>query len=66
MGRFSKAWDEFADEVDLAELALDPDEIFSGVRANDPDTGRTQNARTAPTKAPTGLPPAGDTAGDAD
>ena len=30
--RFSEAWKEFADEVELADLAIDPDEIFSDVR----------------------------------
>ncbi len=30
--RFSEAWDEFTREVDLSELAIDPDEIFSDLR----------------------------------
>lgn len=33
--RFSEAWDEFTREVDLADLAIDPDDIFGDVR----DTG---------------------------
>ena len=34
--RFSEAWDEFRREVDLSELELDPEEIFSGVRDDEP------------------------------
>jgi prevent-host-death family protein len=34
--RFSEAWKEFASKVDLAELAIDPDEIFAGVRDKSP------------------------------
>jgi prevent-host-death family protein len=34
--RFSEAWDDFAREVDLTELAIDPDEVFSGVRDSGP------------------------------
>ena len=34
--RFSEAWDEFVRDVDLSELAIDPDEIFSGVRDSSP------------------------------
>ena len=30
--RFSEAWNEFIHDVDLAELAIDPDEIFNEVR----------------------------------
>lgn len=30
--RFSEAWNEFTREVELSELAIDPDEIFSGLR----------------------------------
>lgn len=30
--RFSEAWDEFTRQVNLAELEIDPDEIFSNVR----------------------------------
>lgn len=30
--RFSDAWDEFAAEVDLAELEIDPEEVFADVR----------------------------------
>ena len=30
--RFSEAYGEFAEEVNLAELAIDPDEVFAGVR----------------------------------
>jgi len=33
--RFSEAWDDFTREVELAELEIDPDEVFAGVR----DTG---------------------------
>ena len=29
---FSEAWDEFLREVELADLAIDPDEIFKDVR----------------------------------
>jgi antitoxin Phd len=35
---FSEAFDEFASEVDLAELDIDPDEVFGGIR--DPAPGR--------------------------
>ncbi len=34
--RFSEAWNDFAQEVDLRELHLDPDEIFGGVRDRRP------------------------------
>jgi prevent-host-death family protein len=30
--RFSEAWNEFTREVELSELAIDPDEIFSDLR----------------------------------
>lgn len=30
--RFSDAWDEFTRDVELTELEIDPDEIFTGVR----------------------------------
>lgn len=30
--RFSEAWDEFTREVELSELAIDPDEIFNDLR----------------------------------
>ena len=30
--RFSEAYDEFLREVDLAELGIDPDEVFGGGR----------------------------------
>ncbi len=33
--RFSEAWDEFSKNHDLASLAIDPDEVFAGVRDND-------------------------------
>ena len=33
---FSEAYDEFTREYDLATLYLDPDEIFSDVRDDDP------------------------------
>lgn len=32
--RFSQAYEDFAREVDLEELALDPDELFAGAREN--------------------------------
>ena len=34
--RFSDAWDDFAREVDLANLAIDPDEVFADVRDDSP------------------------------
>lgn len=34
--RFSDAWDEFTRDVDLAELAIDPDEIFNELRDTRP------------------------------
>jgi len=34
--RFSDAWSEFTREVDLAELNLDPDEVFAAARDEDP------------------------------
>ena len=34
--RFSEAWNEFTREVDLAELRIDPDEIFNDVRDTRP------------------------------
>jgi prevent-host-death family protein len=34
--RFSEAWSEFNREIELAELALDPDEIFNDVRDTRP------------------------------
>ena len=30
--RFSEAYGEFTENVNLAELAIDPDEVFAGVR----------------------------------
>ncbi len=33
---FGEAYRDFAAEVDLAELALDPDELFSGTRERTP------------------------------
>ncbi len=33
---FSEAWSAFAESVDLADLALDPDELLEGVRDNSP------------------------------
>lgn len=30
--RFSEAWNEFTEEIELSELAIDPDEIFNDVR----------------------------------
>jgi hypothetical protein len=34
--RFSEAWDAFARDVDLADLEIDPDEVFAGVRDDAP------------------------------
>ena len=34
--RFSEAWSDFAREVDLATLEIDPDEVFAGVRDQSP------------------------------
>ncbi|MEK6373706.1 MAG: type II toxin-antitoxin system prevent-host-death family antitoxin [Acidobacteriota bacterium] len=34
--RFSEAWDEFERHVNLADLEIDPDEIFAGVRDEAP------------------------------
>lgn len=34
--RFSEAWDAFSREVDLAELEIDPDDVFASVRDNAP------------------------------
>lgn len=34
--RFSEAWEEFAREIDLVELAIDPDEIFNDLRDTRP------------------------------
>lgn len=39
--RFSDAWDEFASQVDLAALDIDPDEVFAAVRDRAP--GRETN-----------------------
>ena len=36
--RFSEAWSEFTQAVDLAALEIDPDEVFNDVR--DPRPGR--------------------------
>jgi prevent-host-death family protein len=33
---FSEAYDEFTRKYDLAELDVDVDEVFTGVRATDP------------------------------
>jgi prevent-host-death family protein len=30
--RFSEAWDEFTGDAELSELAIDPDDVFDGVR----------------------------------
>lgn len=30
--RFSEAWDDFTRDVQLAELEIDPDQVFAGVR----------------------------------
>jgi prevent-host-death family protein len=37
--RFSEAWETFRGAVDLAELEIDPGEIFESVRASDPGRG---------------------------
>lgn len=34
--RFSEAWDAFTREFDIQELAIDPDEVFAGVRDREP------------------------------
>jgi prevent-host-death family protein len=34
--RFSEAWSEFTAEIDLAQLEIDPDEVFAGVRDQSP------------------------------
>jgi prevent-host-death family protein len=34
--RFSEAWNEFAREVELSELAIDPEEIFGDLRDTRP------------------------------
>jgi prevent-host-death family protein len=34
--RFSEAWNEFTREVELSELAIDPDEIFCDLRDTRP------------------------------
>ena len=34
--RFSDAWTDFTREVELSELAIDPDEIFNGLRDTRP------------------------------
>ena len=34
--RFSEALDEFRSQVDLADLEIDPDEVFAGVRDRTP------------------------------
>lgn len=34
--RFSEAWEDFASEVDLAELDIDPEEVFASVRDTAP------------------------------
>ncbi|HVT45382.1 MAG TPA: type II toxin-antitoxin system Phd/YefM family antitoxin [Thermoanaerobaculia bacterium] len=34
--RFSEAWAEFTQEVELSELGIDPDEIFNDVRDTRP------------------------------
>lgn len=36
--RFSEAWSEFTSEVELSDLAIDPDQIFTDLR--DSRTGR--------------------------
>lgn len=39
--RFSEAWDDFSGDVELAELGIDPDEVFAQVRDDAP--GRDAN-----------------------
>jgi hypothetical protein len=39
--RFSEAWDDFAREVDLQDLGIDPDQVFAGTRDSAP--GRDSN-----------------------
>lgn len=34
--RFSEAWREFTSEVELSDLAIDPDEIFGDLRDKQP------------------------------
>lgn len=34
--RFSAAWDAFRAEVDVASLAIEPEEIFADVRSDSP------------------------------
>jgi len=34
--RFSEAWSDFSKKVDLAEAAIDPDEIFADTRDSKP------------------------------
>lgn len=34
--RFSEAWDDFRHKVDLAELDIDPDQVFAEVRDDVP------------------------------
>jgi prevent-host-death family protein len=34
--RFSEAWDDFAREIELSDLEIDPDRIFAGVRDESP------------------------------
>lgn len=34
--RFSEAWEEFTRDVELGDLAVDPDEVFDGVRERRP------------------------------
>ena len=46
--RFSEAWDEFRHEVELSELAINPDEIFDGVRDTKP--GRDRPKPTVPSQ----------------
>jgi hypothetical protein len=39
--RFSEAWDEFVESVELSELGVDPDEIFGSVRDRRPELPHT-------------------------
>ena len=38
--RFSEAWDEFANGIDIPALEIDPDEVFAGVREQAPGRER--------------------------
>jgi len=46
---FSAAWDAFTSEVDLVDLDIDPDDVFSNVRdhADDRASDRVERRRPA-------------------